>query len=101
QESELDFLTRVVVLTFYPAESTISPVTLGEVEILGISLPWRDIFASEGPGLRLLERVVNIKDEASSDPSKTDKNTNVIASKNDVLAPGRSNTSPSSQIDLL
>lgn len=30
-EGELDFLTRVVVLTFYPAESTISPVTLGEV----------------------------------------------------------------------
>ncbi|GJS75716.1 probable phosphoinositide phosphatase SAC9 [Tanacetum coccineum] len=100
QESELDFLTRVVVLTFYPAESTISPVTLGEVEILGISLPWRDIFASEGPGLRLLERVVDIKDEANSFPSKTDKNTNVIASKTDVLAPGKS-TSTSSQIDLL
>ena len=30
-EGELDFLTRVVVLTFYPAESTCSPVTLGEV----------------------------------------------------------------------
>ncbi|KAI7745943.1 hypothetical protein M8C21_019347, partial [Ambrosia artemisiifolia] len=30
REGELDFLTRVVVLTFYPAESTNSPVTLGE-----------------------------------------------------------------------
>lgn len=30
-EGELDFLTRVVALTFYPAESG-SPMTLGEVK---------------------------------------------------------------------
>lgn len=31
-EGELDFLTRVVALTFYPADSGSSPMTLGEVE---------------------------------------------------------------------
>lgn len=31
-EGELDFLTRVVALTFYPAVSGRSPITLGEVE---------------------------------------------------------------------
>lgn len=31
REGNLDFLTRVVVLTFYPSESTTSPVTIGEV----------------------------------------------------------------------
>lgn len=30
-EGELDFLTRVVVLTFYPAVSARTPITLGEV----------------------------------------------------------------------
>ena len=31
-EGELDFLTRVVALTFYPAVSGGSPITLGEVQ---------------------------------------------------------------------
>ena len=31
-EGELDFLTRVVALTFYPAVSGKSPMTLGEVQ---------------------------------------------------------------------
>lgn len=31
-EGELDFLTRVVVLTFYPAMSAKTPITLGEVQ---------------------------------------------------------------------
>lgn len=30
-EGELDFLTRVVAVTFYPADSGRSPMTLGEV----------------------------------------------------------------------
>lgn len=31
-EGELDFLTRVVALTFYPAMAGRSPMTLGEVQ---------------------------------------------------------------------
>ncbi|KAI3826704.1 hypothetical protein L1987_00756 [Smallanthus sonchifolius] len=100
-EGELDFLTRVVVLTFYPAESTSSPVTLGEVEVLGISLPWRDIFASEGPGLKLWEHVTNIQDKANSFPSKTGSNPDVFGLTNDVLPPVKCDTSRNTQVDLL
>lgn len=32
-EGELDFLTRVVALTFYPAVAGRGPMTLGEVQI--------------------------------------------------------------------
>lgn len=31
-EGELDFLTRVIAITFYPAVSGRSPITLGEVQ---------------------------------------------------------------------
>ncbi|CAH1441274.1 unnamed protein product [Lactuca virosa] len=78
REGNLDFLTRVVVLTFYPSESTTSPVTIGEVEILGISLPWRDIVASE----KLWERLNSIKEN----------NPCVIALTNDIAPPGKSDT---------
>ncbi|XP_076900797.1 putative phosphoinositide phosphatase SAC9 isoform X2 [Bidens hawaiensis] len=101
-EGEMDFLTRVVVLTFYPAESTSSPVTLGEVEILGISLPWRDIFASEGPGLKLWERVTTSNNNnTNSFPSKTGSNPDVFGLTNDVLPPAKCDTSRNPQVDLL
>ncbi|KAF9593505.1 hypothetical protein IFM89_023998 [Coptis chinensis] len=51
-EGELDFLTRVVAVTFYPSATGKTPLTIGEIEILGISLPWRGIFTREGPGLK-------------------------------------------------
>lgn len=72
---------------------------MSQVEILGISLPWRDIFASEGPGLKLWERVVNIKNDANS--FQTDSNPDIAASTNDVLPPGNCDTSTNTQIDLL
>ncbi|KAK8964395.1 putative phosphoinositide phosphatase SAC9 [Platanthera guangdongensis] len=43
-EGELNFLTRIIALTFYPSVPGRTPLTLGEIEVLGISLPWRDIF---------------------------------------------------------
>ncbi|CAA6664753.1 unnamed protein product [Spirodela intermedia] len=46
-EGDLNFLTRIVALTFYPAIIGRSPVTLGQIEILGVSLPWRGIFSEE------------------------------------------------------
>ncbi|GLT56600.1 hypothetical protein SLA2020_296310 [Shorea laevis] len=54
-EGELDFLTRVVALTFYPAGSGSHLMTLGEVEILGVSLQWTGVFTNKGPGDRLNE----------------------------------------------
>ncbi|XP_071736155.1 probable phosphoinositide phosphatase SAC9 [Rutidosis leptorrhynchoides] len=68
-EGEIDFLTRVVVLTFYPAVSSRTPITLGEVEILGISLPWKDLFTLDGPGMKLWEHVDKCKKDTNTLPS--------------------------------
>uniref|UniRef100_A0A2P2LRY0 Phosphoinositide phosphatase SAC9 n=1 Tax=Rhizophora mucronata TaxID=61149 RepID=A0A2P2LRY0_RHIMU len=54
-EGELDFLTRIVAITFYPSASGKSPMNLGEIEILGVSLPWKGVFLNEGPGARIIE----------------------------------------------
>ncbi|MQL98107.1 hypothetical protein Taro_030802, partial [Colocasia esculenta] len=56
-EGELNFLTRIVALTFYPAISGRTPITLGEVEILGVSLPWRGMFSKKGAGSKFIEKV--------------------------------------------
>ncbi|XVF84266.1 hypothetical protein PTKIN_Ptkin17bG0019500 [Pterospermum kingtungense] len=72
-EGELDFLTRVVALTFYPAASG-SPMTLGEVEILGVSLPWNGVFANEGHGARLTELAKKVLKETNPFLSGSDTN---------------------------
>ncbi|WOL11732.1 putative phosphoinositide phosphatase SAC9 [Canna indica] len=48
-EGELNFLTRVVALTFYPSVPG-RPITLGEIEVLGLSLPWTRIFNEDATG---------------------------------------------------
>lgn len=85
-EGELDFLTRVVVLTFYPAVSARTPITLGQVEILGICLPWRDLFGCGGPGMRFWEHISKIKIDTDPDPplalaSESDANSNAPKSQ--------------------
>nr|XP_017235190.1 PREDICTED: probable phosphoinositide phosphatase SAC9 isoform X2 [Daucus carota subsp. sativus] len=72
-EGELDFLTRVVALTFYPAVSG-RPITLGQVEILGVSLPWRGIFNREGRGARLCEGTQKNSGDANSSVYSTETN---------------------------
>ncbi|XP_022722014.1 probable phosphoinositide phosphatase SAC9 isoform X1 [Durio zibethinus] len=72
-EGELDFLTRVVALTFYTAASG-SPMTLGEVEILGVSLPWNEVFANEGNGARLTELAKKFQKETNPFLSGSDTN---------------------------
>ncbi|KAM0066946.1 putative WW domain, SAC domain, WW domain superfamily protein [Helianthus debilis subsp. tardiflorus] len=106
-EGELDFLTRVVVLTFYPAVSSKTPITLGEVEILGISLPWGDLFASEGPGMKLWDHINKINKDTepfasdiNSDPFSSDINSNPFAF-DDVLPPAKSENTSSNWVDLL
>ncbi|PON83295.1 SAC domain containing protein [Trema orientale] len=64
-EGELDFLTRVVAVTFYPADSGRSPMTLGEIEVLGVSLPWRGVLTNEGPGATLVEIAKSFQEEQS------------------------------------
>ncbi|KAJ1396461.1 WW domain [Sesbania bispinosa] len=73
-EGEWDFLTRVVALTFYPTVSGRKPLTLGEIEILGVSLPWRDVFTNEGPGASLIEHVKNYQEELNPFSSGSDMN---------------------------
>ncbi|XP_057491304.1 probable phosphoinositide phosphatase SAC9 [Actinidia eriantha] len=73
-EGELDFLTRVVALTFYPAVSGTTQLTLGEVEVLGVSLPWKGIFTNEGPGSRLFEIIDNLPTEHNPVQSALDMN---------------------------
>ncbi|CAI9284891.1 unnamed protein product [Lactuca saligna] len=97
-EGELDFLTRVVVLTFYPAVSARTPITLGEVSYidnftshhLTLFVP-RDLFASD---MRLWEHINKIKQDthtvtitnplpsfdANNNPFSTDDNS--LKSKN-------------------
>ncbi|XP_021751810.1 probable phosphoinositide phosphatase SAC9 [Chenopodium quinoa] len=65
-EGELDFLTRVVSLTFYPAASGRTPLTLGEVEVLGVSLPWKEIFTNEGHGARLREQAKKFQKQTNT-----------------------------------
>uniref|UniRef100_A0A5B7B4H6 Putative phosphoinositide phosphatase SAC9 n=1 Tax=Davidia involucrata TaxID=16924 RepID=A0A5B7B4H6_DAVIN len=99
-EGELDFLTRVVALTFYPAASGRSPITLGEVEVLGVSLPWRGIFTHEGLGARLCEYVNNGQKETN--PFGVDTNPFTAALSNEKISPQvQPDASTSLWVDLL
>ncbi|KAJ6824952.1 putative phosphoinositide phosphatase SAC9 [Iris pallida] len=53
-EGEINFLTRIVALTFYPSVPGRTPLTLGEIEVLGVSLPWMDIFAKNTNGAKFI-----------------------------------------------
>lgn len=100
-EGELDFLTRVVALTFYPAASG-SPMTLGEVEILGISLPWNGVFANEGHGARLTELAKKFLKETNPFLSASDTNPfSGTSLSNEVLSTSVKQGSANDLVDLL
>ncbi|XP_027345477.1 probable phosphoinositide phosphatase SAC9 [Abrus precatorius] len=100
-EGEWDFLTRVVALTFYPTVSGRNPLTLGEIEILGVPLPWRDIFTNEGPGTRLIEHAKKFKEELNPFLSDSDSNPFNPSSTEKVSPPMQEGTSGDLLIDLL
>ncbi|KAK4425168.1 putative phosphoinositide phosphatase SAC9 [Sesamum alatum] len=101
-EGELDFLTRVVALTFYPAVPGRGPMTLGEVEILGVSLPWRSIFSREETGARFIERINSHQKEISPSLSETETNAFAADLTNDRRpASVQSESSANSFVDLL
>ncbi|KAM5548265.1 putative phosphoinositide phosphatase SAC9 [Rosa sericea] len=100
-EGELDFLTRVVALTFYPAVSGRTPITLGEIEVLGVSLPWKGVFNKEGPGARLPEQAKNFQNETKPSFSRSDTNPFSGASSNDVALPVQPCVSADNLVDLL
>ncbi|KAL0866200.1 hypothetical protein Bca101_045318 [Brassica carinata] len=73
-EGQLDFLTRVVSVTFYPAGSVRIPMTLGQIEVLGISLPWKGMFTCERTGGRLSEIARKTKEDDIPFSSCSDSN---------------------------
>ncbi|KAF2589070.1 hypothetical protein F2Q70_00041149 [Brassica cretica] len=73
-EGQLDFLTRVVSVTFYPAGSLKIPMTLGQIEVLGVSLPWKGMFTSERTGGRLAEIAGKTKEDEVPFSSCSDSN---------------------------
>ncbi|XP_042001657.1 probable phosphoinositide phosphatase SAC9 isoform X2 [Salvia splendens] len=101
-EGELDFQTRVVALTFYPAVPGRGPMTLGEVEILGVSLPWRSIFSHEESGASLIEWLNGNSKEMNPFLTEGDANNLDAASTNHREAsPLPSESSANSFVDLL
>ncbi|KAI5078715.1 hypothetical protein GOP47_0006386 [Adiantum capillus-veneris] len=49
QEGDIDFLTRILAITFYPALPGETAMTLGEIEVLGFSLPWENFLSKDDP----------------------------------------------------
>ncbi|THG23694.1 hypothetical protein TEA_008791 [Camellia sinensis var. sinensis] len=102
-EGELDFLTRVVALTFYPAISGTTQLTLGEVEVLGVSLPWKGVFTREGPGAKLFELADNFQKEINPFLSALDTNPfgDAALSNEKVPPPVQPDISANLWVDLL
>lgn len=86
-EGELNFLTRVVALTFYPALSERSLVTLGEIEILGASLPWSGAFTGEGCGAKLIKFSKKFQKESNPFMSNPESNPFSGSLSNDNVLP--------------
>ncbi|KAK9123358.1 hypothetical protein Sjap_012960 [Stephania japonica] len=101
-EGELDFLTRVVALTFYPSVIGKTPITLGEIEVLGVPLPWRNIFDKEGRGVKFIDLLS--KNQKASNPFICDSDSNpfvgALASE-DVLPSVQPNVPLTPSVDLL
>lgn len=54
QEGEIDFLTRILAITFYPASPGETAMTLGEIEVLGFSLPWEKFLSKDEQWMEVL-----------------------------------------------
>ncbi|EOA23387.1 hypothetical protein CARUB_v10016564mg [Capsella rubella] len=103
-EGQLDFLTRVVAVTFYPAGSVRIPMTLGQIEVLGISLPWKGMFTCERTEGRLAE--LARKPDEDEIPSSSSSDLNPFAAKcsqtETVFTPvQQKDPFPSNLLDLL
>ncbi|GAB4836288.1 Probable phosphoinositide phosphatase sac9 [Ancistrocladus abbreviatus] len=102
-EGELDFLTRVVALTFYPAISGRTPMTLGEIEVLGVSLPWKRVFINDGPSARLCEQGAKCQKETNSFLSDLDASppsSSLLLNENSIV-PAQTKAPSSNWVDLL
>ncbi|KAG8654390.1 hypothetical protein MANES_05G186753v8 [Manihot esculenta] len=103
-EGELDFLTRVVAITFYPAVCGRSPMTLGEIEVLGVSLPWSGVFNNEGSGARIAEAAKKSLKETKANPFLSGAESNPFSNTsltNETVMPSMQNSSSANWLDLL
>ncbi|XP_020520412.1 probable phosphoinositide phosphatase SAC9 isoform X2 [Amborella trichopoda] len=105
-EGEINFLTRVVALTFYPAVAGRIPITLGEIEILGASLPWRDIFTDDESWVKFTElgqKHSNHTNSNHTNPFLSDSNFDICdgSSNHNVAIASQSSGSLSHGLDLL
>ncbi|EPS69230.1 hypothetical protein M569_05534, partial [Genlisea aurea] len=100
-EGELDFLTRVVAVKFYPSVKGKCPMTIGEVEILGASLPWTSFLSSEENIARYF-RYLNNSEDANSGLSGTARNRFTTNKAKAELLSSQLQPSPASYVvDLL
>lgn len=101
-EGELDFLTRVVALTFYPSGNATGPPTLGEIEILGVPLPWRFIFSRENSRTRFSRIANGHKEELRPFTAETDTNPFSSCTVNEKFSSNaQTDVSTGTWIDLL
>ncbi|KAG9158712.1 hypothetical protein Leryth_027331 [Lithospermum erythrorhizon] len=91
-----------MVLHFYPAVAGSNPVTLGEIEVLGASLPWRSIFTGEGPFMRLCSNINTQSTQTNPFLSGVDENPFAGGlSSNEIMSPEKAGTSSNMWVDLL
>ncbi|KAF0905503.1 hypothetical protein E2562_007306 [Oryza meyeriana var. granulata] len=90
-EGELNFLNRVVALSFHPSARASTPITLGEIEVLGVSLPWVDMLTGSRRGpeyVQLLhEKLSSIPGNVGSKELANSSNSNLP--RNGVLGSER------------
>ncbi|XP_043716293.1 probable phosphoinositide phosphatase SAC9 [Telopea speciosissima] len=98
-EGDLNFLTRVVALTFYSSGPGKTPITIGEVEVLGVSLPWGGILTMEGRGAKFWDLANKCQKETNTFLCGSDNNPfgRASFSNENVLRPAQ----PIASIDLL
>ncbi|URE26923.1 SacI domain [Musa troglodytarum] len=72
-EGELNFLTRIIALTFYPSVPG-RPVTLGEIEVLGVSLPWTRIFTENVVGANYIKLLQENSRQSNTSQQGSDVN---------------------------
>ncbi|XP_042477726.1 probable phosphoinositide phosphatase SAC9 [Macadamia integrifolia] len=98
-EGDLNFLTRVVALTFYPSGPGKTPITIGEVEVLGVSLPWGGILSVEGRGAKFWDLANKCQKETNPFLCSSDNypSGHASCSNENVLRPAQ----PIASVDLL
>lgn len=72
-----------------------------QIEILGVSLPWRGILTDEGPGRRLIDHVKKVQKETNPYLLGSDMNPFNSSSSKQMSQPVQRSTSNDPFIDLL